>query len=69
MVVVDTGHGKVVIPGLCSIDESYDSDAVSVPGMHFDPLKAYESMVRIREIADIVLPTHSQSLIKTKTIP
>lgn len=68
-VAVDTAQGKMVIPGLCSVDENYDSDVVSIPDMHFDPFKAYASVVKIREIADRVLPTHSQRLVDTVTIP
>lgn len=60
--------GRVVIPGLCSIDENYSTDEVSIPDMHFDPFQAYESVVRIKRMADIVLPTHSQSLVHTKSI-
>jgi len=68
-IVVTTEQGKAVIPGLCSIDETYDTDAVVIPGMHFDVFKAYDSVVRIREIADIVLPTHSQRLLGTESFP
>jgi len=68
-VAVDTERGKVVIPGLCSIDEDYDTEEVIIPDMHFDPFEAYESVARIKKMADIVLPTHSQSLVNTKSIP
>ncbi|MCK4818067.1 N-acyl homoserine lactonase family protein, partial [bacterium] len=68
-VAVDTERGKVVIPGLCSIDENYETKEVIIPGMHFDPFKAYDSIVTIRKMADIILPTHSQSLVNIKSIP
>ena len=68
-IAVTTERGKVVIPGLCSIDENYDTEVVSIPGMHFDPIKAYDSVVRIRKMADVVLPTHSQSLLGTESFP
>lgn len=68
-VAVATELGRVVIPGLCSIDGNYSTDEVSIPDMHFDPFQAYESVVRIKRMADIVLPTHSQSLVHTKSIP
>ena len=68
-VAINTDRGKVVIPGICSIDENYDTDAITVVGMHFDVYKAYDSVVRIRKTADVVLPTHSQRLANTKSFP
>ncbi len=68
-VAVTTEQGKVVISGLCSIDENYNTEELIIPGMHFDPFKAYDSVVKIRKMADIVLPTHSQSLMNTKSVP
>jgi len=69
-VAVNTERGKVVICGMCTIDENFATEGVIIiPGMHSDPFQAYDSMVKIRKIADTILPLHSQSLVHTTSIP
>jgi hypothetical protein len=34
-----------------------------------DALKAYDSVVRVKELADIILPLHEADLADTETIP
>jgi len=69
-VAVTTEQGKVVICGMCTIDENFATEGeIIIPGMHSDPFQAYDSMVKIREIADTILPLHSQSLVHTTSIP
>jgi glyoxylase-like metal-dependent hydrolase (beta-lactamase superfamily II) len=58
-VSVATKSGKAVIAGFCS-DESNFGDKVLVPGIHVDPLEAYDSIIRIKKIADIIVPSHGQ---------
>lgn len=68
-VAVTTEQGKVVICGMCTIDQNFTSEEIIIPGMHSNPLHAYDSMVKIRQIADTILPLHSQSLLNTTSIP
>lgn len=68
-VAVATEQGKVVICGLCAIDENFTGEGVIVPGIHSDPFQAYDSIVKIRQIADVILPLHSQRLLHTTSIP
>lgn len=68
-VAVTTEQGKVVIAGFCAIDENFSPQGDIIPGMHIDPLQAYDSLVRIRKIADMILPLHSQRLAHTESIP
>jgi glyoxylase-like metal-dependent hydrolase (beta-lactamase superfamily II) len=69
-VVVGTRKGKALICGMCTIDENFaDEETVIIPGMISDPFKAYDSMVKISETADIILPLHSQSLFNTISVP
>ena len=69
-VAVTTEQGKVVICGMCTIDENFAIEgAIIIPGMHSSPFEAYDSMVKIRKIADTILPLHSQSLQYTESIP
>lgn len=68
-VAVTTERGKVVICGMCTIDENFTAEGdIVIPGMHSDPFQAYDSMVKIREIADTVLPLHSQRLLHTVSV-
>jgi len=69
-VAVNTGHGKAVICGMCTIDENFSyGETIVIPGMHSDPFKAYDSMLKISETADIIIPLHSQRHIRTSSIP
>ncbi len=68
-VSVATEQGKVVIAGFCSIDENFAKEGDIVPGMHTDPLKAYDSMVKMRKIADTILPCHSERFLNVPSIP
>jgi N-acyl homoserine lactone hydrolase len=69
-VVVNTGRGKAVITGLCCNAENFPaSGGVIAPGVHLDVIQAYESMKRIREIADIIIPLHDLAVGTKKTIP
>jgi len=69
-VVVGTGRGKALICGMCTIDDNFAyGETIIIPGMISDPFKAYDSMVKIRETADIILPLHSQRLLNTTSVP
>jgi glyoxylase-like metal-dependent hydrolase (beta-lactamase superfamily II) len=68
-VSVSTVQGKAVIIGFCSIDENFTKEGDIVPGLHTDPLKAYDSIVKIRKIADILLPCHSGRFLGAASIP
>lgn len=69
-VVVNTAKGKAVITGLCCNAENFPAGGgVIAPGVHLDVIQAYESMKRIREIADIIIPLHDLAVGKKSTIP
>ena len=68
-VSITTSQGKAVIVGYCSIDQNFGEKGDIVPGMHTDLFAAYDSMVKIRETADIVIPPHSQRILNVKSIP
>ncbi len=61
-IVVSTSNGKVVICGLCTIDENFSDEGDILPGIHTDPAQCYDSFKRIREISSNILPLHSQSI-------
>jgi N-acyl homoserine lactone hydrolase len=81
-VSVDTEAGKAVITGFCCIEENFfpaedikervspfAGYPVIIPGIHYDALRAYESVLQIKELADIVIPMHEPELMGIETIP
>jgi N-acyl homoserine lactone hydrolase len=69
-VVVQTSKGKAVIAGLCCNAENFPSGGgVIAPGVHLNLIQAYESMKRVREAADIIIPIHDLEIGTKKKIP
>jgi len=77
-VCVQTDKGKAVITGLCSIKENYYPENIHpmagggttiLPGIMLDAVKAFNSITRIKEIGDIILPLHEPEILETKSIP
>ncbi|MFC1887045.1 N-acyl homoserine lactonase family protein [Thermodesulfobacteriota bacterium] len=81
-ILIDTPKGKAVIPGFCCIMENFtppEDIAVSVspfatypvisPGIHSDLFQAYDSTLKVKEIADIIIPMHDPELAVREQIP
>jgi N-acyl homoserine lactone hydrolase len=69
-VVIQTARGKAVIVGGCCNAQNFPSGGgVICPGVHTDAIDAYESMRRVKEIADILIPLHEIEIGKKKVIP
>jgi glyoxylase-like metal-dependent hydrolase (beta-lactamase superfamily II) len=81
-VVVDTAKGKAVISGFCSIMENFNppedvktkvspfaSYPVIAPGIHTDLFEAYESVIRVKQVADIIIPLHDPDMAERDHIP
>ena len=64
-VSVQTEKGKAVICGACSLPESFTCTSgpaeVTAPGIHMDPIQGYESLLRVKREADIVIPLHDSA--------
>ncbi len=72
-VAVDTDKGKSVIAGFCCLDENFGdkqdlSAPIILPGICIDPLKAYDSIIKVKKIADYIIPTHSNRFLNMDTI-
>lgn len=74
-VAVDTNRGKAIITGFCSILENFDplpplKSLVTVvcPGIHLNAVQAYESLWRVKNMADVILPMHEPSLMGVECI-
>ena len=79
-VAVETEAGLAVLTGFCCISENFEPQSspawktsqvpeVIPPGIHTDMLQAYQSMVRVKQLADIVIPFHDLELTSKTTIP
>ncbi|MDO8491411.1 MAG: N-acyl homoserine lactonase family protein [Dehalococcoidia bacterium] len=75
-VVVQTAKGKVVIAGMCTIRDNFDPPAdmipllpVIAPAIHINVIEAYESALRIKNTADIIVPLHAPEYLEQKSIP
>lgn len=73
-VVVKTVKGTAVISGLCTIWENFEppqpnSLPVLTPGIHSHPLEAYDSLLAIKKLADIVIPLHDSRFQNVRSIP
>ena len=81
-VVVETSKGKAVITGFCCIKENFDvpedarttispfiSYPVIAPTPHTDLFDSYESVLRVKNIADIIIPSHDPDMAAQREIP
>lgn len=75
-VAVETAKGTAIIVGLCSVDENFlppetlkDNLPVFVPGITNDPMQGYESQLRIKKLADIIIPIHEIRFAFTDKVP
>lgn len=75
-VSVKTAKGTVIIAGLCTILENYNPPSpisglmpVITPGIHTNVLEAYDSLIRIKEMADFIVPLHEPTFQQKSCIP
>ncbi len=80
-VSIQTAKGRAIISGFCSCHETFYpptpklqwgkdwSGSVVAPGIFVDAIKAYDAVVKIKGLADILLPMHDVAVFDMKTIP
>jgi len=81
-VAIETEAGRAIIAGFCCIKENfYPAEdirekvshaagyPVMIPGIHFDAFKAYESICKIKKLADLILPIHDPEIMDLEVIP
>ncbi len=75
-VIVNTAKGKAVITGFCCIRQNFEPPAevqamtpVIPPGVHIDVREIYDSMVKVKKFADIVIPLHDVGCAEQDSIP
>jgi hypothetical protein len=59
----------MVISGFCALDDNFTDKGFTIPGPHTDPLKAYDSILKLQDFADRIIPLHSQRIINVESIP
>lgn len=75
-VSINTDQGKAIITGFCCIRENFyppeevrEVMPVIPPGIHLNAVDGFESALRIKGLADILIPIHDLSLVGVKSIP
>jgi glyoxylase-like metal-dependent hydrolase (beta-lactamase superfamily II) len=80
-VLVETPGGKVCISGFCSIAENFyppediqlkvspfACSSVIIPGICADPLKVFESVLKVKSSADVIVPLHDYEMALKRSI-
>ncbi len=76
-VVVMTEKGRAVITGFCCLLENFfppkevtamEMDVIP-PGTHVNVNEAYDIMIKVKELADIILPLHEPKFAAMESIP
>ncbi len=69
-VAVQTAQGKAIITGFCCNDKNFPTTGPAItPGVHTDALAAYDSIQKIRDMADILIPVHDLAVGRKRSIP
>jgi N-acyl homoserine lactone hydrolase len=74
-VSIKTEQGTAIISGFCCVRENFGapvgkmSSPVIAPTIHTNLFEAYNSMVRIKEEADIIVPLHDPEFLMKSRIP
>jgi len=70
-VAIETEKGIAVITGFCCINKNFIEEfwPVTPPGIHTNATQAYDSMLKVKEIADIIIPLHESTFAKKEVIP
>lgn len=75
-IAIDTPSGKAVITGFCVISQNFNPPPeirgmemeVIPPGTHVNVYEAYDIMLKVRDMADILLPLHEPEFAAVDTI-
>ena len=75
-VIIDTAQGKALITGFCVIEENFfppkqvqalDLEVIP-PGTPVNVYDSYDIMLRVKEMADILIPLHEPRFAKNDTV-
>jgi N-acyl homoserine lactone hydrolase len=70
-VAIEAEKGTAVITGFCCVNENFVEGVWPVipSGIHANATQAYDSMLKIKEIADIIIPLHESTFAEKDIIP
>jgi len=69
-VSINTSEGKAIITGFCCNDKNFPKTGPAIaPGVHINATEAYDSIQKIKEMADILIPLHDLEVGKKESIP
>jgi N-acyl homoserine lactone hydrolase len=76
-IAIDTPEGLAVITGFCCSLENFFPPAearakgmdIVAPGIHMDLLKAYDSVAKIKQMAEIIIPLNDPKFLDVDRIP
>ncbi len=76
-VAIDTAKGKAIITGFCVIAENFNPSKevramemeVIPPGTVVNSYQAYDMMLQVRDMADILIPLHEPAYASVDSIP
>lgn len=70
-IAIETEKGLAVITGFCCVEENFKEGIWPVipPGIHVNAAQAYDSMLKVKEVADMILPLHESAFAKKDAIP
>lgn len=76
-VIVNTSQGKAAITGFCVIMENFDPPLrikamemeVIPPGTHVNAYEAYDIVLKVKDMANILIPLHEPKFASIDTIP
>jgi len=69
-VSVNTAKGRAIITGFCCNAKNFPAQGPAVaPGVHMNLAEAYDSIQKIRRMADILIPIHDLAVGRRKCIP
>ena len=73
---VNTEKGKAIISGMCVVGDNFNPPSgvrehmpVIPPGIHLDAVQAFNSNLKVKGMADIIIANHDPSLVNVETIP
>jgi len=72
-VAVETAQGIAVISGFCSVEDNFGNESkgrpMAAPGVYTNLLQAYDSIIKVKQTADIIIPLHDMKYTHVDAIP
>jgi glyoxylase-like metal-dependent hydrolase (beta-lactamase superfamily II) len=75
-VVIDTAKGTAIISGFCCIRENFEPPEplkemmpIILPGIHLNPVELYDSVLKVKRLANILIPIHDVEFVDKERIP